>query len=52
LPVVDQQDRLAGIISLNDIVAHAECRRGAEVPGEEFLDALKTICASQATTAA
>ena len=44
LPVVDQQNRLVGIISMNDLVARAECRRGAELPGEEFLETLKAIC--------
>jgi CBS domain-containing protein len=51
LPVVDQQQRLVGIVSLNDLVAHAECRRGAEVPGEEFLETMKAICAHPATVA-
>ena len=43
-PHVDQQNRLVGIISMNDLVARAECRRGAELPGEEFLETLKAIC--------
>jgi IMP dehydrogenase len=45
LPVVDRQRRLVGVISLSDLVARAECRRDAEIPGEEFLDALKAISA-------
>lgn len=45
LPVIDQQERLAGIISMNDLVARTECRKGAEVPGEEFLETLRSICA-------
>jgi len=44
LPVVDKQQRLVGIISTNDLVARAECRPGADVPGEEFLATLKSIC--------
>jgi CBS domain-containing protein len=44
LPVLDRQQRLVGIISVNDLVARAECRQGADVPGEEFLAALKSIC--------
>lgn len=53
LPVIDREERLAGIISMNDLVAGAECRKGAEVPGEEFLDTLKAICAhSRATVSA
>ena len=51
VPVVNDKREVIGmitdrdIISLNDVVAAAECRKGAEVPGEEFLDTLKTICA-------
>lgn len=45
LPVLDQQGHLAGIISINDLVAEAGLRRGAEVPGEELLETLKSICA-------
>jgi CBS domain-containing protein len=45
LPVLDQQQRLVGIISINDLVMRAECRRGADVPGEEFLETLQAICA-------
>jgi CBS domain-containing protein len=44
LPVLDQQERLVGIISMNDLVMRAECRKGAEVPGEEFLQTLQAIC--------
>ncbi|HEY3884039.1 MAG TPA: CBS domain-containing protein [Vicinamibacterales bacterium] len=43
LPVVDEQNRLVGVISMNDLVARAECRRGAELPGEEFLETLKAV---------
>jgi CBS domain-containing protein len=52
LPVVDDEDRLVGIISLNDLVSRAECRRGAEVPGEEFLETMKVICAHPKVAAA
>lgn len=45
LPVLDDQGRLAGIISINDLVMRAECRAGAKVPGEAFLDTMKAICA-------
>jgi CBS domain-containing protein len=48
LPVLDDQDRLVGIISLNDLVARADCRKGADVPGEEFLETMKAICAHSA----
>lgn len=45
LPVLDGQERLAGIISMNDLVMRTECRPGADVSGEAFLDTLKAICA-------
>lgn len=51
LPVVDEDDRLVGVISMNDLVNRAECRRGAEVSGEELLDTLKAI-GSHASAAA
>ena len=44
LPVLDGEARLAGIISMNDLVMRAQCRAGADVPGEEFLNTLKSIC--------
>lgn len=45
LPVVDAEGRLAGIISMNDLVMRAECRSRADVSGETFLDTLRAICA-------
>jgi CBS domain-containing protein len=50
LPVVDRQRQLAGIVSLNDLVSRAEFRKGADVPGDEFLDTMKAICAHRAAT--
>ena len=44
LPVLDDEQRLAGMISVNDLVQRAECRQGAEVPGDQFLATLKAIC--------
>ena len=44
LPVLDGEERLAGIISMNDLVMRAQCRAGADVAGEDFLDTLKAIC--------
>ena len=44
LPVIDRDERLAGIVSINDLVTGAGCRRGADVPGEEFLQTMKAIC--------
>jgi CBS-domain-containing membrane protein len=45
IPVLDDQQRLAGILSINDLALHAECRSTADVPGEEFLSTLKAISA-------
>jgi CBS domain-containing protein len=44
LPVLDQKERLVGIISMNDLVARADRHSGANVPGDEFLATLKSIC--------
>jgi CBS domain-containing protein len=52
LPVVDDEGRLVGIVSLNDLAGRAECRRGAELPGEEFLETMKVIGAHPKVTAA
>jgi CBS domain-containing protein len=49
LPVLDRQGRLVGIVSLNDLVARADRRSGANVPGDEFLATLKSICEHSAT---
>ena len=43
LPVLDQEGRLAGILSTNDLIVEAELRRGAELPAEELLETLKSI---------
>jgi len=43
LPVVDRQNKLVGILSINDLVRHAENRAGAGVPGDEFIEALQSI---------
>lgn len=51
LPVVDRQQRLVGVISLNDLALKADVRRDAEIPGEEFLDAIKSICAHRVAVA-
>jgi CBS-domain-containing membrane protein len=52
LPVLDGQERLAGIISMNDLVMRAECRPGADVQGKAFLDTMKAICAHARETVA
>jgi len=45
LPVVNRQDRLVGMLSINDLARQADFRQGAGVPGEEFLETLRVICA-------
>jgi len=44
LPVLDQHGHLVGIVSVNDLVARADRHAGANVPGDEFLATLKSIC--------
>ena len=43
LPVVDQQRRLVGILSMNDLIVRADFRRGADLSAEECVDTLKGI---------
>lgn len=45
LPVLDQEGRLAGMLSMNDLIAEAELHKGAELPAEEVLETLKSISA-------
>jgi CBS domain-containing protein len=45
IPVIDRERHLIGILSMNDVVGAAACRKGAEVPGEDVLEALQSICA-------
>ena len=52
LPIVDEQERLVGIISLNDLVLHAGSRKDSGIQGDEFIDAMKAICAHRAVIAA
>jgi CBS domain-containing protein len=44
LPVVDKQNRLVGIVSLNDLVRRADSRSGSEIPGQEFIETMQAIC--------
>jgi CBS-domain-containing membrane protein len=44
LPVLDRQERLVAIVSMNDLVARADRHSGANVPGDKFLATLKSIC--------
>jgi CBS domain-containing protein len=43
LPVLDRQQRLLGILSLNDLVVPLSFRDTSGVPGEEFIDTLRAI---------
>jgi len=43
LPVTDRENRLVGILSLNDLVRRVNYGAGADVPGEEFIEALQSI---------
>ena len=52
LPVVDADDRLVGLLSIKDLVGRAECRRSADVPGDELIDTLKALGGQPATTVA
>ena len=45
VPVVMADGRLAGLISIDDLVLRADSHTGAAVSDEEVLDALKSICA-------
>lgn len=45
LPVVNRQNRLIGILSINDLVTRADFRHGTGVPGEELLETLRSISA-------
>jgi CBS domain-containing protein len=43
LPVLDRQNKLVGIVSLNDLVRRADYRTGADVPAAELLETLQSI---------
>ena len=55
LPVVDDEGRLQGILSMNDIVLHAGEGRGkgaTDIPYAEVVNTFKAICAPHGKTAA
>lgn len=55
LPVVDDDGRLQGILSMNDIVLRAEGGRGknaGDIPYAEVVNTFKVICAPHAKTSA
>lgn len=47
LPVVDQQQRLNGILSINDLAINTSSSRSDSVPAQEFLETLQAICAHE-----
>ena len=47
LPVVDQQQRLRGIVSINDLAINASSTLPDSVPAQEFLETLQAICAHE-----
>jgi CBS domain-containing protein len=52
LPVVDQQQRLSGILSINDLAINTSSNVPGSVPAQEFLETLQAICAHEQKTAA
>lgn len=49
VPVVRADGRLAGLISIDDLVLRADSHKGAAVSNENVLDAFKSICARAVT---
>ena len=49
LPVVGQDGRPGGIVSINDIVLHATGGKGRDIPAENVLEAFRSICAHSRT---
>ena len=47
LPVVDQQQHLRGILSINDLAIHTSPNLPDSVPAQEFLETLQAICAHE-----
>jgi len=46
LPVVDHEQRLTGILSINDLAMNAS-RQGEGVPAQELLETFQAICAHE-----
>ena len=44
LPVLDQENRLCGILSLNDIALNYQVKKGAEIKPDEIADTLAGVC--------
>jgi len=47
LPVVDREQRLAGIVSINDLAINASSSLPDSVPAQEFLETFQAICAHE-----
>ena len=47
LPVVDGEQRLSGILSINDLAINASPVLAGAVPATEFLETLQAICAHE-----
>ena len=45
LPVVTVEGRLAGVVSIDDLVLRADSHEGAAVCDAQVLDAFRSICA-------
>src|SRR4026208_162357 len=47
LPVLDRDQRLAGIVSINDLAINASSSLPNSVPAQEFLEMFQAICAHE-----
>ena len=47
LPVVDREQRLTGIVSINDLAINASPTLPDSVPAQEFLETFQAICAHE-----
>jgi len=47
LPVVDREQRLAGILSINDLAINTSASLPDSVPAQEFLETFQAICAHE-----
>ena len=47
LPVLDREQRLTGIVSINDLAINASPSQPDSVPAQEFLETFQAICAHE-----
>jgi CBS domain-containing protein len=47
LPVLDREQRLSGIVSINDLAINASSSLPDSVPAQEFLETFQAICAHE-----